>query len=96
MAGVEYPISDRLSLDLGYRYLNLGDAQTASVTDAQGVSSRMKYEDITAHEVRVGSALLPQLILNERVFGERRESSPAACLFGNTFGRAAKTRLDGA
>ncbi|MCM5556853.1 outer membrane protein [Pleomorphomonas sp. JP5] len=54
MAGVEYPISDRLSLDLGYRYLNLGDAQTASVTDAQGVSSRMKYDDITAHEVRVG------------------------------------------
>ncbi|MCM5554971.1 outer membrane protein [Pleomorphomonas sp. NRK KF1] len=54
MAGVEYPISDRLSVDLGYRYLNLGDAQTASVTDAQGVSSRMKYEDITAHEVRVG------------------------------------------
>lgn len=54
MAGVEYPISDRLSVDLGYRYLNLGDAQTASVTDAQGVSSRMEYKDVMAHEVRVG------------------------------------------
>jgi opacity protein-like surface antigen len=54
MAGVEYPISDRLSLDLGYRYLNLGDAQTGYVTDSYGQSTRMDYKDITAHEVRVG------------------------------------------
>jgi opacity protein-like surface antigen len=54
MAGVEYPISDSLSLDLGYRYLNLGDAKSGYVTDGQGVSTRMDYKDITAHEVRVG------------------------------------------
>jgi opacity protein-like surface antigen len=54
MAGVEYPISNNLSLDLGYRYLNLGDAKTGYVTDGQGVSTRMDYKDITAHEVRVG------------------------------------------
>ncbi|CAI9415873.1 hypothetical protein ANOBCDAF_03577 [Pleomorphomonas sp. T1.2MG-36] len=54
MAGVEYPISDSLSLDLGYRYLNLGDARSGYVTDGQGVSTRMDYKDITAHEVRVG------------------------------------------
>ena len=54
MAGVEYPINENLSLDLGYRYLNLGDAQTGYVTDARGVSTRMDYKDITAHEVRVG------------------------------------------
>ena len=54
MAGVEYPISDNLSLDLGYRYLNLGDAKSGYVTDGQGVSTRMDYKDITAHEVRVG------------------------------------------
>jgi len=54
MAGVEYPINDRLSFDLGYRYLNLGDARTGSVTDSHGNSTRMEYKDITAHEVRVG------------------------------------------
>jgi opacity protein-like surface antigen len=54
MAGVEYPISDNLSLDLGYRYLNLGDARTGYVSDDNGVSTRMDYKDITAHEVRVG------------------------------------------
>jgi opacity protein-like surface antigen len=54
MAGVEYPVSDRLSLDLGYRFLNLGDAQTGSITDASGNVTRMEYKDITAHEVRVG------------------------------------------
>lgn len=55
MAGVEYPISDRLSLDLGYRYLNLGDARTGYVTENPGgATTRMDYKDITAHEVRVG------------------------------------------
>lgn len=54
MAGVEYPVSDRLSLDLGYRYLNLGDAQTGYVTDSHNVSTRMEYNDISAHEVRIG------------------------------------------
>ncbi len=54
MAGVEYPINDRLSLDLGYRYLNLGDAETGSATDSGGNVAHINYEDITAHEVRVG------------------------------------------
>lgn len=55
MAGVEYPISDRLSLDLGYRYLNLGDAETGTVTaNPGGAVTKIKYEDIQAHEVRLG------------------------------------------
>ncbi|WP_026792687.1 outer membrane protein [Pleomorphomonas oryzae] len=55
MAGVEYPLSDRLSLDLGYRYLNLGDAQTGSVTaNPGGAVTHINYEDIQAHEVRLG------------------------------------------
>lgn len=54
MAGVEYPINERLSLDLGYRYLNLGDAQTGSATDISGHVTRIDYKDIQAHEVRVG------------------------------------------
>ncbi|WP_370676850.1 outer membrane protein [Pleomorphomonas sp. PLEO] len=59
MAGVEYPLSDRLSLDLGYRYLNLGDAETGSVTErlsdgSAGKTTKINYEGIAAHEVRLG------------------------------------------
>lgn len=54
MAGVEYPINERLSLDLGYRYLNLGDAKTGSIEDGSGNLTRVNYENIQAHEVRVG------------------------------------------
>lgn len=54
MAGVEYPINDRLSLDLGYRYLNLGDAKTGSVQDGSGDLTSINYNDIAAHEVRLG------------------------------------------
>jgi opacity protein-like surface antigen len=54
MAGVEYPLSDRLSLDLGYRYLNLGDAKTGSVEDGSGNVTHVDYKDIAAHEVRLG------------------------------------------
>ncbi len=55
MAGVEYPLSDRLSLDLGYRYLNLGDAKTGGVRENPGGAvTSVEYKDITAHEVRLG------------------------------------------
>ncbi len=54
MAGDEYPINERLSLDLGYRYLDLGDAKTGGVRDSGGNLTHMSVEDITAHEVRVG------------------------------------------
>lgn len=54
MAGVSYAINQNLSLDLGYRYLNLGDAKTGYIVDSSGVSTRFDYKDIQAHEVRVG------------------------------------------
>jgi len=60
MAGLGYPISPNLKLDVGYRYLNFGDVETAS--DAFG---RMTFKNLAAHEVRVGvrwsfeDALLP-------------------------------------
>lgn len=54
MAGVSYAFNQNLSLDLGYRYLNLGEARTGFVTDAHGEATRMKYDNIQAHEVRLG------------------------------------------
>jgi opacity protein-like surface antigen len=49
MAGMAYAISPNMMVDLGYRYLSLGDVMTGS--DAFG---SMKLKNITAHEVRVG------------------------------------------
>jgi opacity protein-like surface antigen len=49
MAGVGITVSSNLIADIGYRYLNLGDAKSA--TDASGT---MTFKNIAAHEVRVG------------------------------------------
>ena len=49
MAGAAYPISPNLMLDVGYRYLNIGDVKTGS--DAFGA---MTFKNVAAHEVRVG------------------------------------------
>jgi opacity protein-like surface antigen len=49
MAGIAVDISHNLMVDLGYRYLNIGDVGTAS--DAFGA---MTFKNVAAHEVRVG------------------------------------------
>ena len=49
MAGLGYAITPDLTLDVGYRYMNFGDVQTAS--DAFG---QMSFKNLAAHEVRVG------------------------------------------
>lgn len=54
MAGVSYAVNQNLSVDLGYRYLNLGDAKTKGVTDSFGQTTGLKYNNIQAHEVRLG------------------------------------------
>jgi len=49
MAGVAFPLSHNMMLDVGYRYLNVGDVKTAS--DAFGA---MTFKNVAGHEVRVG------------------------------------------
>jgi opacity protein-like surface antigen len=49
MAGVAIGISHNLMIDIGYRYLNLGDVTTGS--DALGATS---FKNVAAHEARVG------------------------------------------
>jgi opacity protein-like surface antigen len=49
MAGLAVAISHNMMVDVGYRYLNIGDVSTGS--DAFGA---MKFKNIAAHEVRVG------------------------------------------
>ncbi|HEY0223304.1 MAG TPA: outer membrane protein [Pseudolabrys sp.] len=49
MAGVGFAISPNTVIDLGYRYINFGDAKTGS--DASGA---MTFKNLAAHEVRIG------------------------------------------
>lgn len=50
MAGTSFNFTPSFAVDVGYRYLNLGDVSTAS--DASG---QMTLKNIAAHEVRVGA-----------------------------------------
>jgi opacity protein-like surface antigen len=46
MAGLAYPLAPNLRLDVGYRYINIGDVKT----DADV----MTFKNVAAHEVRAG------------------------------------------
>lgn len=48
MLGVGYTVTPNVVADIGYRYLNLGDAKSA---DALGF---MTFKNIASHQVRVG------------------------------------------
>ena len=49
MAGTAFAISRNLQVDLGYRYLNLGNVQTSD-----GPGGHMTFKNVAAQEVRVG------------------------------------------
>ncbi|MFI3270558.1 MAG: outer membrane beta-barrel protein [Pseudomonadota bacterium] len=52
-AGVAYEITENWSADLGYRYLNAGDAKTESTTIA-GVTGHLEAKDIASHQIMLG------------------------------------------
>ena len=57
MAGVNVKVFNRMSVDLGYRFLYLGDAATGPVTDistSTPVSGDPTVSEIHAHEFRFG------------------------------------------
>lgn len=53
MAGASYAIDNHWAVDVGYRYINLGDAQSGIISN-DSESTRIDYKNIDAHEVRVG------------------------------------------
>ncbi|NRG17396.1 porin family protein [Rhizobiales bacterium] len=53
MAGASYAFNPNLSVDAGYRYLNIGDGYSDTFT-AGATTAKVKYEDLQAHEFRVG------------------------------------------
>lgn len=55
-AGFGYAVTDALTLDFGYSYLNLGNAKTNSIHTYDGVTtnSPMHFKDITSHDFKFG------------------------------------------
>lgn len=54
MAGVGVQISDRAILDIGYRYIDMGEAQSGRVDTAGFTNPRVEIDDLEAHEIKVG------------------------------------------
>jgi opacity protein-like surface antigen len=54
MAGVGYQVSDRAILDFGYRYLDLGSANSERSDSAGFVNPRVDFDDLSAHEIKIG------------------------------------------
>ena len=58
MAGVAYDINPRLKLELGYRYLNMGEARSGKVFCSTSCDARVaegfRVKEIVSHDFRLG------------------------------------------
>lgn len=54
MAGVGYQITDRMIVDLGYRYIDLGSARSSHADSSNSWNPRLEINDMHAHEFKVG------------------------------------------
>ncbi|KRE16878.1 hypothetical protein ASE63_14260 [Bosea sp. Root381] len=56
MAGVGYEVNKNLTLEIGYRYLNLGDAQSGRIQNAFRLENYapLKAKDIDSHDIKIG------------------------------------------
>ncbi len=53
-AGTEYKVTDNLSFDLNYRYLNIADGRVADIVDAGQDFGDLNDDGFDGHEFRVG------------------------------------------
>ncbi len=54
MAGAAVDVADNVKIDANYRYLNMGNTKTKGRTTGGVATNPVKYEDLYAHEFRVG------------------------------------------
>jgi opacity protein-like surface antigen len=56
-AGLGFEVTDALTLELAYRYLDMGDAQSGDLVTYLGgnaIDNPMIFEDITSHDLKLG------------------------------------------
>jgi opacity protein-like surface antigen len=56
MAGVGYEVNKNLTLEVGYRYLNLGDAQSGPIRNAflNDTYAPLKVKSLDSHDIKIG------------------------------------------
>lgn len=54
MAGAAVDVASNVKLELGYRYLNMGRAETGTLAGANPANSILRVKDIDSHDVRLG------------------------------------------
>ena len=54
MAGMGIQITERTTLDLGYRYIDMGKAQSGTIDNQGFLNPRVRIDDLAAHEFKVG------------------------------------------
>ena len=54
MAGVGVQLTERTTLDIGYRYLDMGKAESGIIDNLGFVNPKVRIDDLAAHEFKVG------------------------------------------
>ena len=54
MAGVGFQLNERAILDVGYRYMDYGKAQSGRVDNSGAINPPLRINDIAGHEFKVG------------------------------------------
>ena len=56
MAGAAYQVTDRITLDVGYRYMDMGNVSSQRyVLDGAGIrDAGVEFNDVTSHEIKAG------------------------------------------
>ena len=54
MAGVGIQLTERTTLDIGYRYLDMGKAKSGIIDSAGFANPKVRIDDLAAHEFKVG------------------------------------------
>ncbi len=54
MAGIQAPITNAVSVDLGYRYIDMGSVSSDGLDNTGFVNPPLELDNLTAHEVKLG------------------------------------------
>ena len=54
MAGVGISLTERTTLDIGYRYLDVGRAESGTIDNLGNAFPKVRIDDLAAHEFKIG------------------------------------------
>ncbi len=54
MAGLGWQVSERAVLDFGYRYIDMGKAESGIIDNAGFTNPKVRIDELAAHEFKIG------------------------------------------